>query len=177
MSPPITGGFNGWREAHVEDEEPEGQRQRMSPQSRRLCRTQQQGCTVGTLWAPGDHRRSSDRERSLSPLSQAVSSQHRPSEPRFPRRASHHRRQSSVHSIDAFIPPRRSSLSQTQYDKRWWSEVASHGGCMARANRRLSTLATILEPEAALQATVFDDIHVCERGRQSSVQPVSNGSG
>lgn len=135
----------------------------------------QQDCTAGVLHAPGDHRRSADRERSLSPLSPATPSRDRTFEPEVPRRASHHRRQSSVQSIDAFIPARCVSLSQTQYDRRWWSEVVSRGGCTARANRRLPTLAPILEPDAALQALVYDDIRVCECGRRSSVQALACG--
>jgi hypothetical protein len=171
----VVGKTDGWRMSHAADEKVERQRRRTGSQSQALGSAPQQNCTAGVLRAPGNHRRSSDRERSLSPLFQATTSQDRSFEPRVPRRASHHRRQSSVRSIDAFIPARRSSLSQTQYDRRWWGEVASHGGCTAHANRRLSTLAPILEPEAALQAMVFDDVHVCECGRRSSVQRVASG--
>jgi hypothetical protein len=121
------------------------------------------------LQAPGDHRRSVDRARSLSPLSQATPVQYRSVDHPIQRRASHHRRQSSVCSIGVYIPTCRAALSQTQYDKRWWSEVASHNGSTVRANRRLSALAPILEPEAALQAGSFDDPYVCECGRRNIV--------
>ncbi|KAF3051365.1 hypothetical protein E8E11_010466 [Didymella keratinophila] len=160
MSALATGGTDGWRVRHTEDEKPERRWQAPGSQSHSPGPSRQQNGTASVLWAPGDHRRSSDRERPLSPLAQAISLQDRPMEPQVPRRASCHRRWSSVRSIDAFVPPRWSSLSQIQYDKRWESEVAAHGGCTARANRRLSTLAPILEPEAALQASDFDDVHV-----------------
>lgn len=111
-------------------------------------------------------------ERDHSLLSQAMLSRDRPSEPQIPGRVSYYRRQSSMRPIDAFIPTRRFSLSHIQYDKRWWSEVAAHGGCTARANRHLSTLAPFLEPEAALQASDFDGIHLCECGKSSSMQSV-----
>ena len=121
------------------------------------------------LQAPGDHRSSVDRTRSISPLSQATPVRNRSVDYPIQRHASHHRRQSSARSIDVYIPTRRAAFSQTQYDNRWWSEVASHGGCTARANRRLLTLAPILEPEAAPQAGSFDDLYVCDCGRRSIV--------
>ncbi|KAF1931490.1 uncharacterized protein M421DRAFT_89801 [Didymella exigua CBS 183.55] len=98
-----------------------------------------------------------------------------PPTPGLPRRASCRRHQSSVRSIDSFVPARRASLSQTQCDERRCSEVASRGGCIARANRRLSTLTPILEPRRALQAIVFDDVHVCERGKRGSVRAMAKG--
>ena len=42
------------------------------------------------------------------------------------------------------LAPRRASLSQTQYDKLWWREVARRGST-TRADRRLSSLEPIIE--------------------------------
>jgi hypothetical protein len=43
------------------------------------------------------------------------------------------------------LVPRRASLSQTQYDKLWWREVARRGST-TRADRRFSILEPIIEP-------------------------------
>jgi hypothetical protein len=78
-----------------------------------------------------------------------------PSSPR-----SRHRRQSSVHSIpDQFLAEvqlrRPASQSQTQFDRRWWTEVARRGPA-AHVNRRFSVLEPIPEPRVTHEVTVHD---------------------
>jgi hypothetical protein len=75
---------------------------------------------------------------------------------------SNHRRQDSVHSIDEKMVVRQSSLSRTQHGRRCCMGAGTRGGSAAR--RHHSTLATILEPEAALQAASGDEsfLHDCE---------------
>lgn len=146
------------------------------PQPAPRRQPQASNLVASNLQAPGDHRRSFDRTRSLSPLSQPAPLRDPSVESPTQRHGSWHRRQSSVRSIDVNIPIRRASLSQTRYDKRWWSEVASHGGCTARVNRRLSTLAPILEPEAVLQAGHIDETYICKCGRRYSIDTMDRQS-
>lgn len=171
-----SGSVTGWNGSSEDDERGDHSWPNTSPQSHGRSTTEHHDAATGVPQPPGNHQRSIDRARSLSPLSQATPPQERSFGPPMPRRASHHRHQSSVRSIDTYVPARRASLSLTQYDRQWWSEVASHDGCIARANRRLSTLTPILEPEAALQAGFLDDIHVCECGRPASVHAIGRRS-
>lgn len=60
-----------------------------------------------------------------------------------------HRGLEEIEHDPLFFPQRRrssNSLSQAQYDRRWWTEVARRGSTSA-ASRRLSVLEPILEPE------------------------------
>lgn len=86
----------------------------------------------------------------------------------FPPLYSNHRRQDSVHSIDEKMVARQSSLSRTQHGKRCCMGTGTRGGSAAR--RHHSTLATILEPEAALQAVSMDQsyMHDCEEAVRGS---------
>lgn len=166
MSTPET---DGWRVSHAKDEETERRWQGTWLQLDSLCQSWQSSGTAGALRPPKNQRLSTHQERSISPLSRAMSSRDESSEPQVPRRASCHKRQSSVRSTVTFIPSRRSSLSHFQYDRRRWDEIAAYGGGTARKNRRFSTLAPILEPEAALQASSFHDINLRECGGRSSI--------
>jgi hypothetical protein len=134
-----------------------------SPQSQLRSSKQSTYNVSGTLQASEDHRRSISRISPLSPLSLPPSPLGAPSfDPSVQRLVCYHRRQSSICSVDTYTPTRRASLPRTQYDKQWWSEVASHGGSTVRADRRLSTLVPILESEAALQVDLVEHIHCCD---------------
>ncbi|OAL52118.1 hypothetical protein IQ07DRAFT_403784 [Pyrenochaeta sp. DS3sAY3a] len=59
-----------------------------------------------------------------------------------------HRGLEEIEHDPLFFPQRRrssNSISQAQYDRRWWTEVARRGSTSA-ASRRLSVLEPILEP-------------------------------
>ncbi|KAH6643774.1 hypothetical protein C7974DRAFT_370975 [Boeremia exigua] len=94
------------------------------------------------------HRRSVYYTRPLSPPSQPEPREEPFNSPPALRHASHHRRQSSVYSMDLDAPTRRGSLPKTQHNRRQRRGLASHGGCTARASQRISTLPPILEPKA-----------------------------
>jgi hypothetical protein len=104
--------------------------------------------------SPGEHSPSQDD--TISPL---PSPWELPTPPSQSRRKSHHRRQSSIHSIPSPLlaqelqtQSRRTSASSTasspsQRDKRWWTDVARHGST-THADARISVLESIPEPHA-----------------------------
>ncbi|KAF1942525.1 hypothetical protein EJ02DRAFT_166209 [Clathrospora elynae] len=105
------------------------------------------------LSSPLPPRTIDDRPPSLQPDTLPLSSTERPS----PTYAHSRRHSHSIPSSTLYImnppsntppplPRRRATLSQTQYDKRWWAEVARRGSTSS-ATRRLSVLEPILEPE------------------------------
>jgi hypothetical protein len=90
---------------------------------------------------------------------------------RTPSTRSHHRRQSSVHSIPVAIlaDAQRRSL-QTRDDKRWWTDVARRGST-TRADRRFSSLPSIPEPEVAPTETCAGNGDVFALTRLNSAVP------
>ncbi|OSS49121.1 hypothetical protein B5807_05350 [Epicoccum nigrum] len=75
---------------------------------------------------------------------------------------SNHRRQDSVHSVAGKIVVQQLPLLRIPRGRRCCSGAGTRGGSAARKHH--STLATILEPEAALQAASADQscMHDCE---------------
>jgi hypothetical protein len=109
-----------------------------------------QHCSHDALQAQEDYHRPIS-PRTLLPLSQPQQAQYPSREPRAERRASYYKHRSNVRTVETHASSCQTSLAWTRYDKWWWKGMASHRECTARVDRRFSTLAPILEPEAALQ--------------------------
>ena len=126
---------------------------------------------VGTLWNSTDVSSSPGRSRAdsaaLNTLERAADSRsqvrawEQQTVEASPPLYSNHRRQDNVHSIDEKMVIRQSSLSRTQHGRRCCMGAGTRGGSAAR--RHHSTLATILEPEAALQAVSVDQSFLHDR--------------
>lgn len=142
----------------------------LTSQSIPISRDEHYKPRTGAIRAPGDHLRSTNRTEPLSLLPPSPSQREGYSDSTRPRRASYHRRQSSIHSVDTYVPTHRDSLSPSQSESGWCDEVPTHGGGIAPVNRRLPILAPILEPEAALQDGLPDEEHSCGCGRPDPVR-------
>lgn len=98
-------------------------------------------------------RHDQNPEKPLPPLSEATASQGKTLESSL-RNGSDIRRQSSTHSIPGRLSVRRPSLSKTRYGRRLCNLMV-----VAGAERHSSTLAIILESEAALHALSMDECY------------------
>lgn len=104
------------------------------------------------------------------PSSQATAWQEQPLDLSMRPHSPHHRRQHSLHSIDRSFSARRPPHSKIQSGRQWYRKEAACGSCTARTQRHFSTLATILEPEAALHAVSPNETSACEFDNTKSRQ-------
>lgn len=122
--------------------------------------------TTSTLVGRDDDgkERTSWPKPKISPRAHASMTEHCNAAAATSKASRHHFSSSDRSGVAASNPPQPTPWQETCSELAAVAHSSHLSGCRALDNRRLSTLAAILEPEVALQATTSNEGSLCECG-------------